>query len=390
MPAHRLDALVEPHLPRLIALRRDLHAHPELAYQETRTTDVVERTLREAGYAPRRPAPTGVTADTGTGDAVALRADLDALPLPEANTFAHRSTVPGRMHACGHDGHTAILLGTALALAPLRKRLAGNVRFLFQPAEEGGAGAVKMIEGGALERVTRIFGVHNWPKLPLDTLATRAGALMAASAKFDVTIVGQGGHASQPSLVKDPVLTAAQVVVALQGLISRETDFSTPAVLSVTTLHGGTASNIVPDQVVLGGTIRAWDDAQADRLGARVGEVARALAGAAGCTAEVAYQRYYPVTRNHAAETALVQEVGAELFGAAGVTDAGLPMMGAEDFSFYLQQRPGAFFFLGGAAPGRTNAVCHSTQYDFNDDLLARGVRVYLRLVERTLGVTLA
>ena len=389
---HRLDALVAPHLDRLVTIRRDLHAHPELGYEEVRTSGIVETTLRELGYAPARPIPTGVIADAGAqpGGSVALRADMDCLPLAEANGFAHASKTPGRMHACGHDGHPTILLGAAMALAAVRGRLPGRVRFLFQPAEEGGGGAAKMIAGGALDGVDRVFGLHNWPSLALDHLATKAGPLMAASAKFEVTVRGQGGHASQPALTRDPVLAACQCVSALQALISRETDFSTPAVLSVCQINGGSATNIIPDTVTFAGTVRSWNDEQSDALGRRIGEVASAVAGAHGCTASTEWNRYYPVTRNHAAETALVQDVGAELFGADRVTDAGLPMMGAEDFSFYLQERPGCFFFLGGGAPGRTNAVCHSTVYDFNDDLILRGVRCYLRIVERALDCTLA
>lgn len=389
MADHRLDALITPHLEKLVAIRHDIHAHPELGYQEVRTSGLIESTLRELGYAPSRPIATGVIADTGTGSAVALRADIDCLPLQEANAFAHKSTIDGLMHACGHDGHTTILLGTAMALAGVRDTLPGNVRFLFQPAEEGGAGAEAMIKGGALEGVARIFGVHNWPTLPLDHVATKAGPLMAAAAKFHVTIRGQGGHASQPSRTKDPVLTACQAVVQLQSLISRETDFSTPAVVSICQINAGTATNIVPDVATFAGTLRTWNDEQADTLGRRIGEVSAAVAQAHGCTAETEYRRYYPVTRNHDAEAALVREVGEELFGAGHVTDEGLPMMGAEDFSFYLLERPGAFFFLGGGAEGRTNAVCHSTVFDFNDALILRGVRTYLRIVERVYACTL-
>jgi hippurate hydrolase len=212
---------------------------------------------------------------------------------------------------------------------------------------------------------------------------------MAASARFEVTVRGQGGHASQPSLTRDPVLTACQCVTELQSIISRETDFSSPAVLSVCQLSAGTASNIIPDLATFAGTVRTWNDEQSDTIGRRIGEISSAVAGAHGCTAETVWDRYYPVTRNHADETVLVQEVGTELFGEGNVTDDGLPMMGAEDFSFYLQQRPGCFFFLGGGGAGRTNAVCHSTAYDFNDDLILRGVRCYLRIVEKTLGCEL-
>ncbi len=392
MPDHRLDALVRPHLDRLVAFRRDLHRNPELKYEEHRTAGLVEEALRSAGLAPRRMAGTGVVADLGTGagksGAVALRGDMDALPLQELNDIPHRSTVDGRMHACGHDGHTAILLGTALALAGAGDRVRGGVRLLFQPAEEGGAGAKRMREEGALEGVTRVFGVHNWPVFPVGTVGVRAGPMMAAAALFEMKVVGKGGHGSQPQEAKDPVLAAAHVVAQAQSLVSRETHPLRPAVVTFGTIHGGTATNIIPDSVTLSGTIRTFDDAQEDRLGERLGEMARAICAASGLTLEYRYHRYYPVTRNHAADAALVREVGEELFGPGSVSEEELPTMGAEDFSYFLQEVPGAYFFLGGRGEGRTNSMCHSTTYDFNDDLLLPAVRMYLRLAERTLDCT--
>jgi hippurate hydrolase len=390
MSDHRLDALVRPHLDRLVAFRRDLHRHPETKYEEHRTAGKVEEALRAAGYASRRCAGTGVLADVGgAGRRIALRGDMDALPLQEQNSFEHRSTVDGRMHACGHDGHTTILLGTALALAAAKDRLKGGVRLVFQPAEEGGAGAERMAGEGALEGVERIFGVHNWPVFPVGTVGVRAGPMMAAAALFELKVVGKGGHGSQPQEAKDPILAAAHVVAQAQSLISRETHPLKPAVVTFGTIHGGTATNIIPDFVTLSGTIRTLDDAQADRLGARLEELARAVCAASGLTVEYSYKRYYPVTSNHAADAALVREVGEELFGAGKVSEEALPTMGAEDFSFFLQRIPGAYFFLGGGGEGRTNSMCHSTTYDFNDDLILVGVRMYLRIVERTLGCTL-
>ena len=389
MPAHRLDALVAPHLDRLVAFRRDLHRHPELRFEEHRTSAKVAEALAAAGYATRRWAGTGLTADTGTGPAVLLRGDMDAVPLSEANLFEHRSTVEGRMHACGHDGHTTILLATALALAAARDRLRGNVRLCFQPAEEGGAGAKRMLDEGALEGVKRVFGVHNWPSVPVGKVAVKAGPVLAASALFEMKVVGKGGHGSQPQDARDPVLAAAHVVAQAQSLVSRECHPLHPSVVSFCTIHGGTAVNIIPDSVSLSGTIRTLDDAEADRLGRRLREMASAVASAASLSVEYRYERYYPVTSNHAAEAALVAETADELFGPGSATAEGLPLMGAEDFSFFLQKVPGAYFFLGGAADGRTNSMCHSTDYDFNDDLILPGARMYLRLVERTLDCTL-
>jgi hippurate hydrolase len=391
MSDHRLDALVRPHLDRLVAFRRDLHRHPELRFEEERTAGKVEETLRGLGLAPRRCAGTGVIADLGAGEgAVALRGDMDALPLREENGFEHRSAVEGRMHACGHDGHTTILLGTAIALAAARERLRGRVRFLFQPAEEGGAGARRMADEGALEGVARVYGVHNWPVFPVGTMGVRAGPMMAAAALFEIRVVGKGGHGSQPQEAKDPILAAAHLVAQAQSLVSRETHPLRPAVVTFGTIHGGTATNIIPDAVNLSGTIRTLDDAQADRLGARLGEMARAVCAASGLTAEFRYERYYPVTSNHPEDAALVREVGEELFGAGKVSEEALPTMGAEDFSFLLQRRPGAYFFLGGRAEGRTNSMCHSSTYDFNDDLLLPAIRVYLRIVERVTGSPVA
>jgi len=386
---HRLDALVAPHLDRLVAFRRDLHRHPELKYEETRTSGKVVEALEAAGYGIRRMAGTGVVADTGTGPAVALRGDMDALPLQEENDTPHRSTVPGRMHACGHDGHTTILLGTALALAAAKSRIKGNVRLLFQPAEEGGAGAERMRKEGALEGVTRVFGVHNWPVFPVGTVGVRSGPMMAAAALFEMKVIGVGGHGSQPQVAKDPILTAAQIVNMAQSLVSRETHPLKPAVVTFGTIHGGTATNIIPDFVTLSGTIRTFDDAQEDALGARLETLARSVCAASGLTLEYRYHRYYPVTSNHAADAALVREVGEELFGPGAVSEEQLPTMGAEDFSYFLQACPGAYFFLGGGAKGRTNSMCHSTTYDFNDDLILPGIRMYLRIVERTLGCEL-
>jgi hippurate hydrolase len=386
---HRLDALIAPHLDRLVAFRRDLHRHPELKYEETRTSGKVVEALEAAGYATRRMAGTGVVADTGTGDAVALRGDMDALPLQEENDAPHRSTVPGRMHACGHDGHTTILLGTALALAKA-KGLKGNVRLLFQPAEEGGAGAERMRKEGALEGVSRVFGVHNWPIFPVGTVGVRPGPMMAAAALFEMKVIGVGGHGSQPQVAKDPILTAAQIVNLAQSLVSRETHPLKPAVVTFGTIHGGTATNIIPDFVTLTGTIRTFDDAQEDALGARLETLARSVCAASGLTLEYRYHRYYPVTSNHAAEAGLVREIAEELFGAGSVSEEQLPTMGAEDFSFFLQEKPGAYFFLGGGGKGRTNSMCHSTTYDFNDDLILPGIRMYLRIVERTTGSLLA
>lgn len=385
MTDRQLDALLTPLLPKLVALRRDLHRHPELAYEEHRTAEVITEFLTDLGLEPRRAAGTGVVVDLGHGPAVALRADIDALALEEKNTFEHRSRTPGVMHACGHDGHTAILLGTAAALAAAEQGR-GAVRLLFQPAEEGGAGAARMIDEGVLDGVEQIFGLHNWPVQPFGTVGVRVGTVMAASAQFDVTVHGQGGHGSQPQNTRDPVVVAASLVTQLQALVSRETDPRCPAVLSVCTVQGGTAKNIIPDEVRLGGTARALDDETIDRLGARLTEVAEAVACVWGCRAEVSFQRQYPALINHQRPAELVFEVAEEVLGPGSATDEELPAMGAEDFSFYLREVPGAFFFLGSARPGAAPKMIHKSRYDFDDDLLSPGIRLFLGLIESVLG----
>ena len=391
MTAHRLAARAAPLGARRVAVRRPRPRPPALTYEEPPTAGKVEEVLKEAAIPFRRCAGTGIVADLGPEvNRTALRGDMDALPLEEKNGFEHRSTVPGRMHACGHDGHTTILLGTALALASVRDRLRSGVRLVFQPAEEGGAGAKRMADEGALDGVTRIFGVHNWPVFPVGTVGVRPGPMMAAAALFEMKVLGKGGHGSQPQEAKDPILAASQVVTLAQALVSRETHPLKPAVVTFGTIHGGTATNIIPDDVALSGTIRTLDDAQADALGARLEEVARGVCAAFGLRLEYRYHRYYPVTSNHPADAALVAEVGEELFGKGAVSAEHLPTMGAEDFSFFLQRVPGAYFFLGGKGEGRTNSMCHSADYDFNDDLILPGVRMYLRLLERTGGALLA
>jgi amidohydrolase len=389
--ARRLEPLLRPHLGRLQELRRDLHRHPELAYREARTAARVVAELTALGLEPRAIADTGVVADLGASPAVALRADLDALPIDEQGDVEHRSTIVGAMHACGHDGHVAILVGAAAALAASRARLGRRgVRLLFQPAEEGGAGAARLIAEGALDGVEAVYGLHNWPATSRGAVAVRAGAMMAASGLFEIVVAGRGGHGSQPHLARDPVLAAAQVVTALQALISRERDPLEPAVVSVCSIHGGSARNVIPDQVTLAGTTRALDDAGIDRLGERLAEVARGVAMAARCDATVEARRQYPAVVNHPASAHLAAEAARDVLGPRAVTEAGLPVMGAEDFSFYLRERPGAFLFLGAGREGEASPPLHSSRYDFDDSLILPGALLMLRIVERTLGVTLA
>lgn len=389
--AERLEPLIRPHLERLRALRRELHRHPELAYREAGTAARVCDELTGLGLEPRAIAGTGVVADLGASPAVALRADLDALPIDEQSDVEHRSATAGVMHACGHDGHVATLLGAAAALAASRDRLGERgVRLLFQPAEEGGAGAARMIAEGALDGVETVFGLHNWPATPRGSVAVRAGPMMAASGLFEIVVAGRGGHGSQPHLARDPVLAAAHVVTALQALVSRERDPLEPAVVSVCSIRGGSAHNVIPDQVTLAGTTRALDDAGIDRLHQRLAEVARNVAAAARCEATVDARRQYPALINHGAQAELVAASARDVLGPSAVTEAGLPAMGAEDFAFYLRERPGAFLFLGAGREGEPGPPLHSSRYDFDDSLILPGAVLLLRIVERTLGASLA
>lgn len=392
---HRLDALILPHHDLLKAIRKDIHRHPELANEEVRTSAKVLEVLRDLGLDPRTVASTGVVVDIGEGPAVALRADLDALPLDEQNTFEHTSTRPGVMHACGHDGHTTILLGVAAALASsesARDRLARcgrSVRLLFQPAEEGGGGAQRMIDEGALDGVDAVFGLHNWPVTPMGKIGVKPGAMMAASALFEVSVIGRGGHASQPHNAADPVLATAHIIEHLQALVSRETDPREPAVVSICTVHGGLAANVIPDQMDLSGTIRAFSDELLDELGGRLAAIVTTVAEASRCRAECVVRKQYPSLINHEAEARLIAEVAEEILGPQSVTTRGLPVLGAEDFSYYLLARRGAFFFLGAHEPGTEIVPIHSSSYDFNDELILPGVRIFLRLIERFHGCSL-
>ena len=388
----RLDQLLLPHLDGLVELRRDFHRHPELSHQEFRTSDKVSEHLTGLGLQPRRAATTGVIVDIGHGPAVALRADMDALPIEEQGDREYRSTHPGVMHACGHDGHTTILLGVASALASVAERLdesGRRVRLLFQPAEEGGGGAERMIEEGALDGVEAVFGLHNWPVMPFGVVGIRPGPLMAASGLFKIEVSGRGGHASQPQNADDAVLAAAQIVCHLQALVARETDPREPVVVSVCTIHGGSAPNVLPDNVDITGTIRALQDEQIDRLGARLEAKASAVASASGCRAACVVRHQYPALVNHEAETQLVTEVVEEVLGPGTTTSAGLPALGAEDFSYYLKERPGAFLFLGAKKGDGDIVPIHSSAYDFNDDLILPAGRIFLGIVERYLGIPL-
>ncbi|MCO4864214.1 M20 family metallopeptidase [Cupriavidus sp. WGlv3] len=380
------------------AIRRDIHAHPELCFEEQRTADVVARNLEAWGIEVHRGLGTtglvGVIRNGSSPRTIGLRADMDALPLQEANAFDHRSQHAGKMHACGHDGHTAMLLGAARYLAQ-HKPFDGTVHLIFQPAEEGGGGAREMIKDGLFERFPcdAVFGVHNWPGMPMGAFGTRAGPLMASSNEFRIVVRGKGAHAAMPNNGNDPVFTAAQIVSALQGIITRNKRPIDTAVISVTQFHAGDATNIVPDQAWIGGTVRTFTVPVLDLIERRMEEVARAVAAAFDCTVEYEFHRNYPPTINSEAETGFAATVAAELVGADNVDSNVEPTMGAEDFSFMLQHKPGCYLFLGNGDGGHRDAghgmgpcMLHNPSYDFNDELLPVGSTFFVRLVEKWLA----
>lgn len=383
-------------------LRRDIHAHPELGYDEHRTAELVASTLERWGIeVTRNVGQTGVVGtlrgalDSGSpARAIGLRADMDALPIQEVNTVAHASRNAGVMHACGHDGHTAMLLGAAQYLAANRQ-FHGTVQFIFQPAEEGGAGAKAMLDDGLLERfpIDAVFGVHNWPGLAANTLATRAGALMASSNRFRIDIDGVGAHAAMPQQGQDPLLAGTQIVSALQAIITRSKRPIDQAVLSVTQFHGGSSDNVIPQSVWLGGTVRTFDDQVTGLIEQRMGDIATGLATAFGCTARLTFIRAYPPTINDATQAAFAAQVAREVFGEDRVLWDTEPAMPSEDFSFLLQQRPGCYAFLGsghgehrGHEHGSGPCELHNASFDFNDELLPAGASYFVRLVQRFLA----
>jgi amidohydrolase len=372
----------------LRAVRHDLHRHPELGFREQRTAAVIAEHLRAWGITVHEGiGKTGVVGvlQAGTGErAIGLRADMDALPIQEATGLPHASVHPGVSHGCGHDGHATMLLCAARYLAQTR-RFAGRVHLIFQPAEEGLAGARAMIEDGLFERFpcAEVYALHNWPSLPAGTIATRPGAIMAAADRFDITVRGAGGHAAQPHLAADTILCAAQIIVAANTLVARRVDPQAAAVLSITRIQGGSSHNVLPSEVQLTGTVRTFDPAVQDRLEAALRDLVEGTARAAGCTAQLEYLRYYPATINDADCARHVLEASRALFGSALVPDA--PAATSEDFAFMLQQVPGAYVWLGQGSPHHV-ASLHHPGYDFNDDVLATGAALLASLAERRLA----
>lgn len=384
----------------IAAVRRDIHAHPELCFQEVRTADVVAQKLTDWGIPVHRGlGTTGVVGivhgrDGGkSGRAIGLRADMDALPMQEHNTFAHASQHAGKMHACGHDGHVAMLLAAAQHFAKHRN-FDGTVYLIFQPAEEGGGGAREMIKDGLFEQfpVEAVFGMHNWPGLPVGTFAASAGPVMASSNEFHIVIRGKGSHAALPHNGIDPVPVACQMVQAFQTIITRNKKPVDAGVISVTMIHTGEATNVVPDSCEIQGTVRTFTYEVLDLIERRMREIAEHTCAAFGATVEFKFHRNYPPTINHPAETAFAREVMAEIVGVDQVLEQE-PTMGAEDFAYMLQAKPGCYAFIANGdgahremGHGGGPCMLHNPSYDFNDDLIPLGATFWVRLAEKWLG----
>ena len=377
--------------PEIAAWRRDFHAHPELLFDVHRTSAIVVDKLGEFGCDEiiTGLAGTGVVGIINgrinkSGRTIGLRADMDALPVTEKTGAAHASTIAGKMHACGHDGHTAMLLGAAKYLAETRN-FDGRVALIFQPAEEGGGGGKVMIADGLFEKtgIDEVYGMHNWPGMPLGQFGIRAGGIMAATDRFYIDIEGQGGHAARPQQTVDPIIVATQLVTALQTIVSRNLDPLESAVLSVTMIEAGEADNVISRTAKITGTVRTLDGGVQDFIEARLAEIVPQFAVSFGATASIRYVRGYPVTVNAAAQTAFAAETAAEIVGTERVDAEAVPSMGGEDFSFMLNERPGAYIFLGNGE----SSELHTDTYDFNDDAIPVGVSYWARLVERALPI---
>jgi hippurate hydrolase len=359
---------------KLVALRRDIHSEPELGFDTEKTAEKVLAALEglpldvETGVAQN-----GIVATLegdGDGPTVALRADMDALPIQEETGLPFASEVEGKMHACGHDGHTSMLVGAAHALSGMRDRLDGTVKFVFQPAEEGGGGGKVMVDEGVADDVASIFALHLWPGLPFGTVATKAGPIMAAADAFEMEIRGSGGHGAMPHLAADAVVIAAQVVTALQTVVSREVDPVQAAVLTVGEIGAGTAFNIIPEKARLGGTVRTLDPDLRESMPERIEALARGVANGMRGDAYLDYTFSYPVTTNEEGAAARALDVAGELFGQESVLELPNPSMGAEDFSYFLERVPGAFIWLG---VGEDVSGLHTPQFAFDEEILPRG-----------------
>ena len=382
-----IAAGVDAHREEMVALRHDLHRHPELGYNEKRTSDLVAEALAGWGYEVSRGlGGTGVVGTLSLGDgprSVGIRADMDALPIVEATGLPYASGTKGVMHACGHDGHTASLLTAARVLAE-RRSFSGTLNLIFQPAEEGGAGARRMIEDGLFDRFPcdAVYGLHNWPGVPTGRFGFITGPAMAAVDRVLIRVVGRGGHGAVPQQTIDPVVAASSLVMALQTVVSRNIDPLDAAVVTVGSIHGGAAPNVIPDAVDLQLTVRTFRPEVRDLIEARITALARAQAESYGATAEIQYLRGYPVLVNHAAETDFAREVAADQFGEGRIQADFPPITASEDFAYMLEARPGTYLYIGN---GDSSAL-HSPTYNFNDEILPVAARYWVALAEKYLA----
>ena len=382
-------------IPEVKDWRHDLHAHPELGYEEEWTSNFVAEKLESFGIEVHRGLGKtgvvgvlkGIKANQGGGGnkAIGLRADMDALPMIEENNFVYKSKFDGRMHACGHDGHTAMLLGAAKVLS-LKRDFDGTVYFIFQPAEEGGGGGLAMIEDGLFEHfpMDSVWGMHNWPGMEEGTVAIHKGSVMAAADRFEVTVNGSGGHAAMPQATNDPVLATTAIVQALQQIVSRKQSPLDAVVVSVTQINAGSGFNIIPQKVDFIGTIRTINSDTRISVHKQFTDICQATALAYGCFAEVSVIKGYPVTVNHIEESDKAIEIASGLFGDESVKTNLPPSMGAEDFAYMLEKKPGSYIWLG-AGEGRSGCMLHNTKYDFNDNVLPLGISYWKELVKSEL-----
>jgi amidohydrolase len=372
----------------ITAWRRDIHAHPELLYDVHRTAATVAEKLKRFGCDEvvtgiGRTGVVGVIRGSkGGGRVIGLRADMDALPIEEASGVPYKSTVPGKMHACGHDGHTSMLLGAANYLAETRN-FSGTAVVIFQPAEEGGAGGKAMIQDGLMDRfhIEEVYGMHNYPGLPVGQFALRPGPLMAAADRIMIEIEGRGGHAARPHASIDSVLVGAQIINQIQSIVARNVDPLSSAVISICVFQAGSTDNVIPQTALLRGTARSLTPEVRDLLERRLHEVVIGTAQLYGANARLTYRRDYPVTRNHERQAAFAAAVAGEVVGRERVDDDAAPVMGAEDFSFMLEARPGAFIFVGNG----DSAGLHHPAYDFNDEAIPFGASYWVKLIETAL-----
>src|SRR5215813_7851529 len=379
---NRISALADD----MAAWRHDFHEHPELLYEVHRTAGIVADKLREFGCDEvvtgiGRTGVVGVIRgrENASGKIIGLRADMDALPIEETSGVPYASKTPGLMHACGHDGHTAMLLGAAKYLAETRN-FDGTAVVIFQPAEEGGAGGKAMVDDGLMTRwgIQEVYGMHNAPGLPVGSFATRKGAQLAAVDVFAIHVAGKGSHAAEPHKGVDTLVVGANILLALQSIVARNLDPLKAGVVTVGAIRGGTAANVIPQTAELRGTVRSLDPEVSDLLECRVGEVAHGIAAAYGATARVEYSRNYPITVNHVRETEFALKIASEVAGASKVAADTPPIMAGEDFAFMLEARPGNMIFIGNG----DTATCHHPAYDFNDAAIPHGVSYWVRLVE--------